>query len=184
MRTYCSKCGTAYEVTKSQNNSYIFCLNCDQFFKVTDKQPASSSQEDIKENAKKSRFYKKSTKNNEVKAKFSLIIKLKKSIKDFFESFPKPVNANKNSSNKVLELPEKTSNSKVEQLPAKALLDDFLGPESDFMDKMDAAPTEYLNFLSSGINNSPAERLKANARSNSQKISVSEKQKYNNITIK
>ena len=186
MKTYCSKCGTVYEVAESQKNSYMFCLNCDQFFKVTDKLPALSSEEETIKNAPKSRFYKKSAKNNEAKAKLSLIIKLKKSIKDFFAALPKTINTKKNPQDTIIELPEKTSSSKLEQPPARDLIDNFLGPESDFMNQMDAAPTEYLDFLSSGANASPTERLKANARNknNSQRISVSANKKYDNITIK
>ena len=200
MKTYCPKCGTAYEVTESQKNSYMFCLNCDQFFKATNEPPASSSEEDIPKRAKKSRFYKKSTNNSEVKAKFSLIINLKKAIKEFFAAIPKPVQTRKNIPDMTaLSGEQQSSHPKVEQPPARDLINNFLGPESDFMNQMDAAPTEYLDFLSSGGNASPAERLKANARNaspaerlkanarnkkNSQRISVSASKKYDNITIK
>lgn len=178
----------------------MFCLNCDQFFKATNEPPASSSEEDIPKRAKKSRFYKKSTNNSKVKAKFSLIINLKKAIKEFFAAIPKPVQTRKNIPDMTaLSGEQQSSHPKVEQPPARDLINNFLGPESDFMNQMDAAPTEYLDFLSSGGNASPAERLKANARNaspaerlkanarnkkNSQRISVSASKKYDNITIK
>jgi hypothetical protein len=189
MKTYCSKCGTAYKVAKSQKNSYMFCLNCDQFFKIIDKPPVSvqeDKEENIRNTVKKSRFYKKSVPDNVTKAKSGLIAKLKKSIKDFFGDFPKPAKVAENTANTIELLPEEQPEFKIERPPAKTLIDDFLGPDGNFMNQTDELPAEYLNSLSSGVNTSPTESLKANARNqkNSQKISVSANKNYNNITIK
>ncbi len=153
METNCSECGMAYEVGESQKNSQMFCLGCDNFFKVKEGEATADKKNDddtiLEESAQ-------CLNENEEK---SVDSKIKMILKKLFGSRTKSVEPEL-----VFEAdPPKMSEVNTE-MKSFALIDDFLDPEIDFENEPEDVPAEYIDFLSVGLDISSSDLLENYAK--------------------
>jgi hypothetical protein len=150
-----------HEVGESQKNSQMFCLGCDTFFKVKEKEIPSGIKDDdealFNESVEALNETQEESLNSKIKAFFKKFLggKHKKS-----EPEPEPEPA-------VLEAdPPKMSEAGVE-IKSSALIDDFLEPEVDFENEPEDVPAEYIDFLTVGLDISTSDLIENHAKNQS-----------------
>ncbi len=159
METNCPKCGLLYEVRKAQKNSYMFCLRCDDFFKVKEKIK-------IHENAfnatveEKSEFADQTTN------------KLKATLKNLFvpksaASKPKPSEKEHKLAELAADPPKMNKENFTHEAKSFTLIDDFLDSEFDLENHPENLPTEYIDFLSVGLDVSSSDLLEKHDKNTS-----------------
>jgi len=145
METHCTECGMLHEVSESQKNSQMFCLGCDNFFRIAESSKVSREESvsnvvpegsiDFLDEKEEDNF------NKKIKNVFKkLFVIKKKNVEPELEV--------------VLEAdPPKMSEEAIAAATKRfALIDDFLEPETDFENEPEDVPAEYIDFLSVGLN--------------------------------
>lgn len=144
MEAHCTECGTMYEVGESQKNAQMFCLKCDNFFKIEER--TESFQKDVDTSA----AFNESIKSSYETEKCSFNKKLGIAFKKLFARKKKIIESEPEI---VLEAdPPKMSEAAIAAATKRfALIDDFLEPEMDFENEPEDVPLEYIDFLSVGL---------------------------------
>jgi hypothetical protein len=163
-----------HEVAKSHKNAFMFCLGCDNFFKVSKKSKdikASSPDEDI---SKTSLHEKNKILSGiiEKKRKKKSWQRLKSQMKFFAKKLTPKI--------KIKQKPAPETNLGNERIikeirsvepRAYELINNFLGPEADLSISDEAAPAEYVDFMNSGLDAFSSDLVKNHNQRRSEQFS-------------
>ncbi len=153
METCCSRCGMVHEVGESQKESQMFCLGCDSFFKVKEKEMPLDDDAVFKESVEALNEDKKENLDSRIKAFFKKLLgRVSKDQEPEPETVP------------VLEAdPPKMSEVGIET-KSSLLIDDFLDPETDFENEPEDVPAEYIDFLTVGLDISSSDLIEHHSK--------------------
>ena len=152
IKVHCTKCGKVHEVKKSHKNAYMFCLECDKFFKVEKKY--KSSKKNIEGNLQAEITKTESLKDDIVGSLLDKIRIHKEKIKDSLKGFAEEFNRKREKMPEPVEedIPERVVEKLQPQPQAHQLIDNFLNPGGDLLDGSDGMSAEYMDFMSAGVN--------------------------------
>jgi hypothetical protein len=142
METLCTECRTLYEVGESQKDAHMFCLECDNFFKIEEKPETPDDEIDILADKiiDSSNEDEDNGINNKIKTALKSIFKTKEKVQEpepVFEFEPDP--------------PKMTERLIGTETRSLVSINDFLEPEADFENQPEDVPAEYIDFLSVGL---------------------------------
>ncbi|MDD5697506.1 MAG: hypothetical protein PHH77_02720 [Victivallaceae bacterium] len=154
MKIHCSKCGMEHEVGRSQKNAYMFCLGCDQFFKI--EKSTRIPENKIQAEAIPLKMAERANEKNNRLAFLPVIgKKLKTAFKKVFsfkvgksESVESGREATENKPDSTVSVSEGNVSLTSKQF---ALMDDFFERETDLENP------EYVDFLSGGLDSFSAD---------------------------
>ena len=152
----------SHEVGKSQTHAQMFCLGCDNFFKIEEEKAIAAVFKKSLESLNKEE--KKNVDGNLKKLFKKIFVRKKENaeleVKPEFESNPPKIS-------------EKPISSNTRSL---ASIDDFLDPKTDYENEQEDVPAEYFDFLSVGLDVSSSDLIEHHGKSKADEHSPQKEQ--------
>ncbi|MDD5728720.1 MAG: hypothetical protein PHV59_09160, partial [Victivallales bacterium] len=139
MKTYCSQCGTVYEVSGAQKGSYMCCVTCDRFFKVREKTAGQNPNIPVQSE------FPVGVERGDTGSGF--IARVKKTCIGFFGRSFSGGGAAKTSGWKAHHITSPDTGEAAGKVQPRILIDDFLAPGTDFSEDDYGETNEYADFF-------------------------------------